>query len=128
VEGDIDAGERNRSKATLKDNIALSLLFLKCAIVAAIHDVLQHLFNLRETKFLGQLRVDHQYNNSKLFSDTYLANVNFLYLEVIEDIRESLQCDKLPCADILLTLTSISVTACQNRKSLTDLDIEVDDL
>jgi len=46
----IDTREGKHCKATLKDNMALSLLSLKYAIVAALHDVLQHLFNLRETK------------------------------------------------------------------------------
>ena len=61
-------------------------------------------------------------------SDTYLGDVNLLHLEVIEDIRESLQRDKLARTDILLALASISVTACQHEKSSTDFDIEVYDL
>jgi hypothetical protein len=55
VEGDIKASKRDRRETTLKDNIALSLLFFNSAIIAAIHDVLQHLLDLYETKFLGQL-------------------------------------------------------------------------
>jgi hypothetical protein len=62
VEGDIDARERDRSETTLEDNIALSLLFLKRTVVAAVHDVLQHIFNLRDTKFLSQLEVNGQSN------------------------------------------------------------------
>ncbi len=55
MEGDIDTEERDRSETTLKDNIALNLLFLKYAVIAVVHDVLQHLLDLRDTKFLSQL-------------------------------------------------------------------------
>jgi hypothetical protein len=53
VEGNIDARERNSGETTLKDNIAVGLLFLKCAVKAAVHDVFQHLLDLSETIFLG---------------------------------------------------------------------------
>jgi hypothetical protein len=55
VEGYIKARKRNRSETTLEDNIALSLLFFNRAIITAIHDVLQHLLDLCQTKFPGQL-------------------------------------------------------------------------
>ena len=54
MEGDIDTSERDRSETTLEDNIALGLLFLKRAVIAAVHDVLQHLLDLRDTKLLSQ--------------------------------------------------------------------------
>lgn len=63
MKGDIDAGKRDRSKTTLKDDIAFGLLFFKCAVEAAVNDILQHLLNLRETKFLGQLKINHKYNS-----------------------------------------------------------------
>jgi hypothetical protein len=34
---------RDRSETTLEDSIAVSLLFFNRAIIAVIHDVLQHL-------------------------------------------------------------------------------------
>jgi len=52
MEGDIDTSERDRSETTLKDNIALGLLFLERAVIAAVNDVLQHLLDLRNTKLL----------------------------------------------------------------------------
>jgi hypothetical protein len=128
MEGDVDTRERNRSETTLEDNITVSLLFLKCAVIAAVHDVLQHLLDLRDAKFLSQLTGYCQFHSSQLPSDTYLGDVNLLHLKVIEDIRESLQCDKLARTDILLALTSISVTACQHEKWSTDFDVEVYDL
>jgi len=128
MEGDIDTGERDRSKTTLEDNIALSLLFLKHTVIVAVHDVLQHLLDLRDTKFLSQLMGYCQFNSSQLSSDTYLGDVNCPHLEVIEDSRESLQCDKLARTDILLALVSISVAACQHEKLSTDFNIEAYDL
>jgi hypothetical protein len=55
VEGDIKTSKRDRSETTLEDNIAVSLLFFNRSVIAAIHDVLQHLLDLCETKFLDQL-------------------------------------------------------------------------
>ena len=55
VEGNIKASKRDHSETTLKDNIAISLLLLKHAVIAAIHNIFEHFLNLRETKFLGQL-------------------------------------------------------------------------
>ena len=40
MEGDIDTSERDHSETTLEDNIALGLLFLKCVVIAGVHDVL----------------------------------------------------------------------------------------
>jgi hypothetical protein len=51
-----------------------------------------------------------------------------LHFEINEDIHERLKCDKLPCAVILLALTSILVIVCQHEKSMTDFDIELYDL
>jgi len=65
VEGDIKASKRDRSKTTLKDNIALSFLFFNRTIIAAIHDVVQHLLNLCKTKFLGELGLIVNTNNSQ---------------------------------------------------------------
>jgi hypothetical protein len=88
VEGDIDARERNSGETTLEDNIALSLLFLKCAVIAAVHDILQHLLDLSEAKFLSQLVENRKYNNSsQLSNDAYLGYVNLLHLEVIKNVR-----------------------------------------
>jgi len=89
VEGYIKASKRNRSETTLEDNIALSLLFFNRAIIAAIHDVLQHLLDLCETKFLGQLGLIISTNIGQQSSNTHLGNVNLLHLEIIENIRES---------------------------------------
>jgi hypothetical protein len=89
VEGDIKASKRDRSETTLEDNIALSLLFFNRAIIAAIHDVLQHLLDLFETNFLGQLGLIISTNIGQQSSITYLGNVNLLYFEIIENIRES---------------------------------------
>jgi hypothetical protein len=89
MEGDIKARKRDRSVTTLKDNIALSLLFFNRAIIAVIHDVLQHLLDLCETKFLGQLGLTISTNISQQSSNTYLGNVNLLHLEIIKNIRES---------------------------------------
>ena len=69
-----------------------------------------------------------QFNSSQSSRDTYLGDVNRLHLKVIEDIRESRQCDKLARTDILLALASISVAAGQHEKLSTDFDIEVYDL
>jgi hypothetical protein len=89
VEGDIKASKRDRSETTLEDNIALSLLFFNRAIIAAIHDVLQHFLDLCEAKFLGQLGLIINTNISQQSSKTYPGNVNLLHLEIIENIRES---------------------------------------
>jgi hypothetical protein len=89
VEGNIKASKRDRSETTLEDNIALSLLFFNRAITAVIHDVLQHLLDLCETKFLGQLGLTISTNISQQSSNTYLGNVNLLHLKIIENIRES---------------------------------------
>ena len=89
MEGDIKASKRNRSETTLEDNIALSLLFFNRAIIAAIHDILQHLLDLCETKFLGQLGLIINTDTGQQSSNTYFGNVNLLHLEIIEDIRES---------------------------------------
>lgn len=59
MEGDIDTAERNSSETTLEDDVTLSLLLLEGTIVAVIHDVLEHLFNLCESEFLSQLDIDH---------------------------------------------------------------------
>jgi hypothetical protein len=89
VEGDIKASKRDRSETTLEDNVAFSLLFFNRAIIAAIHDDLQHLLDLCETKFLGQLGLIINTNISQQSSNTYLRNVNLLHLEIIENIGES---------------------------------------
>jgi hypothetical protein len=89
VEGNIKASKRDRSETTLEDNIALSLLFFNRAIIAAIHDVLQHLLDLCETKFLRQLGLIISTNINQQSSNTYLGNVNLLHLKIIENIRES---------------------------------------
>ena len=47
MEGDIDTSKRDHSKTTLEDKIALSLLFLKRMVIAAVHNVLQYLLDLR---------------------------------------------------------------------------------
>ena len=86
MEGDINAREGDSGKATFKDDIALSLLFLKCAVIAAVHDILQHLLDLSETKFLGQLAENRQYDSSQPFSDAYLGYVNLLHLKVIKNV------------------------------------------
>ena len=112
----------------LEDNLALSLLFLKYTVIAAVPEVLQHLLDLRNTKFLSKLTGYCQFNSNQLSSGTYLGDVNLLHLEVIKDIHEGLQCNKLALTDILSALASISVTACQHEKLSTDFDIEVYDL
>jgi hypothetical protein len=89
VERDIKASKRDRSKSTLEGNVALSLLFFNRAIIATIHNVLQHLLDLCETEFLGQLGLIVNTNISQQSSNTYLGNVNFLHLKIIENIRES---------------------------------------
>jgi hypothetical protein len=89
VEGDIKASQRDRSETTLEDNIAISFLFFDRAIIAAIHDVLEHVLDLFKTKFLGQLRLIISTNIGQQSSVTYLGNVNLLYLEIIKNIRES---------------------------------------
>lgn len=89
MEGDIKSSKRDRSKTTLEDNIALSLLFFNRAIIAAIHDVLQHLLDLFDAKFLGQLGLTISTNIVQQSSITHLGNVNLLHLEIIENIRES---------------------------------------
>ena len=57
MEGDINTAKRNGGQATFEDDVALSLLLLKGPIKAAVHDVLEHFFNLCETEFLSQLEV-----------------------------------------------------------------------
>ena len=89
MEGDIKASKRNRSETTFENNIALSLLFFNRAIIAAIHDILQHLLDLCETKFLGQLGLIINTDTGQQSRNTYFGNVNLLHLEIIEDIRES---------------------------------------
>lgn len=37
-------------------------------------------------------------------NSVYLGNVDILDLQIIEHIRHRLECHKLPCANILLTL------------------------
>ena len=59
MEGDIDTAKRNGGETTFEDDVALGLLLLKGTIVAAVHDVLEHLFNLCETEFLSQLEIFH---------------------------------------------------------------------
>jgi len=59
VERDIDTGKWDSGEATFEDDIALGLLLLKGTIVAVVHDVFKHLFNLCETEFLGQLKISH---------------------------------------------------------------------
>ena len=78
MEENIDTGETVRSETTLEDNIALSLLFLKYAVVAVVHDVLQHLLDLRDTEFLIQLTGYCQFYSSQLSSCTYLGGVSHL--------------------------------------------------
>ena len=89
MEGNIKSRKRDCSETPLEDNIALGLLFFNCAIIAAIHDVLQHLLDLRETKFLGQLGLIINANISQQSNNTYLHDVNLLHLKIIENIRES---------------------------------------
>jgi hypothetical protein len=89
VEGDIKTSKRDRSETTLEDNIAISILFFNRAIIAAIHDVIQHLLDLCETEFLGQLGLIISTNIGQQSSITYFKNVNLLYLEIIENIRKS---------------------------------------
>ena len=55
VEGHIDAGKWDRSKATLESDISLlSLLFLRLR-VARVDDLAEHLLHLVDGELLGQL-------------------------------------------------------------------------
>ena len=89
MEVDIKASKRNCSETALEGNIVLGLLSFNHTIVAAIHNILQHLLDLCETKFLGQLGLIINTNTRQQSSNTYLGNANLPHLEIIEDIRES---------------------------------------
>lgn len=43
----------------------------------------------------------------KVHKETYRGNINFLNLQIVENISESLKGDKFSCTDILLALQEV---------------------
>ena len=105
MERHIDARERNRRDATLQSDIAtLRSLLLLCSLKAVIDNILQHILNLLDAEgFQELLRTQlisvAQYNIRKNLS--CLLEVNVFLLQVIENIRDSLQRQKVARRDVL---------------------------
>jgi hypothetical protein len=64
MEWGIDTRQRDRSEATHEVDIACNPWLLKYVVIAAVHDVLQHLLDLHDTRYLSQLTGYYQFNNS----------------------------------------------------------------
>ena len=105
MERHIDARERNSRDATLQSDIAtLRSLLLLCSLEAVVDNVLQHTLNLLDAEgfqelLRAQLVSVVQYNIRKNLS--YLLEVNVFLLQVIENIGDSWQCQKVVCRNIL---------------------------
>jgi hypothetical protein len=61
VERNINACERDGGKTTFKYDITFGLLLFEGAVVAAVHNILQHILHLSEAEFLCQLNNNHEY-------------------------------------------------------------------
>jgi hypothetical protein len=55
MEWDINTGQRNSSEATIKDDIAPSLLLIQCPLVALDDDITQHFFDFFDRVLFSQL-------------------------------------------------------------------------
>jgi hypothetical protein len=62
VERNVNACERDGGETAFKYNITFGLLLFKGMVVAVVDNVLQHILNFSETKFLGQLDSDCERN------------------------------------------------------------------
>jgi hypothetical protein len=60
VERNINPCERDSGEITFKHDITFGLLLFEGIVVAVVDDVLQHILNFSETKFLGQLDSDSE--------------------------------------------------------------------
>ena len=105
MERHIDTREGNSRDATLQSYIAtLSSLLLLRSLEAVVDDILQHAPNLLDAEgFQELLRTQlisvAQYNIRKNLS--CLLEVNIFLLQVIENIRDSLQRQKVARRDVL---------------------------
>ena len=107
MERHIDAREGNSRDATLQSDIAtLSSLLLFHSLEAVVDDILLHALNLLDGESFQELLVLRtqlisvpQYNIRKNLS--CLLEVNIFLLQVIENIRDSLQPQKVACRDVL---------------------------
>ena len=62
MERNINACERDGGETAFKHNITFGLLLFEGMVVAAVDDVLQHILDFSEAKFLGQLDSDCERN------------------------------------------------------------------
>jgi hypothetical protein len=62
VERDINACERDGGETAFKHYITFGLLPFEGMVVAVVDNVLQHILNFGEAKFLGQLDIDCERN------------------------------------------------------------------
>ena len=104
MEGYINAGERNGSKAAFKFNIAFVALLLLGTLVGADHDLSKHLLDFLDCVRFGKLKEVEPIISAVDYDLFYLRDVNFLDLQKIQHIGYCLKRYKFSRADILLTL------------------------
>jgi hypothetical protein len=110
MERNVDARQGNSCDTTFQRNITtLGSLLLLCSLEAVVNDILQHVLDLLNTEGLQEL-MDVWFISVVLRGETlsYLLKVNIFLLEIIKNVREGLQSQKIACCDILQTLKSQS--------------------
>jgi hypothetical protein len=104
VEGYINAGERNGSKAAFKFNIAFVALLFLGPLVGADRDLSKHFLDFLDCVRFSKLEEVEPIFSAMNHDSFYLRDVNFLDLQKIQHIGYCLKRHKFSRADILLTL------------------------
>lgn len=100
----VDTWERNGSEPSLELDVAFRLLLLLRLVETTRDNIRQHLLDLLDSELLGELHIAlitaHRTSNS----NAYLLDINLLDLEVVQNVRQSLERKKLSGANVLLSL------------------------
>jgi hypothetical protein len=110
VERNVDARQGNSCNTTFQRNITtLRSLLLLCNLEAVVNDILRHALDLLNTGGLQEL-MDVRFISVALHGGipSYLLEVNIFLLEIIKNVREGLQSQKIARRNILQTLKSQS--------------------
>ena len=105
MEGHINSGERNSSKATFQLDVTFSLLKVLGTGERRLDDLAEHFLDLLDGELLSELVKTQLLEplNERTMLNEYLSNIDLLNLEIVEHIGQRLKSKELSSTDILLS-------------------------
>src|ERR1700753_4249571 len=103
MERDINTWQRDGGKAPLQNNVAVLLLLLLGGCETTLDNLSKHFLDLVDSKLLQQLQ-NVSIHRQGVHHVAYFSEVNFLDLQVIENIGHCLQGYQLSGTHVLLAL------------------------